>query len=271
MTAGGAAAPAAARLGAARRVRDLTVLPVSAELVLVVACDSVGGIGPKEADTYPVPAGHTAHFAARVPLLELLAVGAEPVLVVDTLCVERDPTGLEMIAAVRALAAAVGLDDPAAVTGSTEENVATRATGIGVTVIGTAHPDRLRPGRSLPGDVVACLGLPLSAPTHHLHPGHPGQVAVAELRAALAVEGVRDALPVGSRGVAAEAHDLAASAGLHVRLDPACGVDLQHSGGPASCVLVSCPATTAEHLRGLLRADLPVTVVGVLRRPDGAP
>lgn len=257
-------------LGPPRALRDLTVLGVGEDLLLVVACDSVGGIGSKPADSYAVAPADTAHFAARVPLLELLAAGARPALVIDTLCVESEPTGAAMVAAVRALAVAVGLDDPAAVTGSTEDNVTTRATGVGVTVIGSARPADLRVGHSGPGDDVVCLGLPRSAPAHRLYPGHPDLLAVEELVTALAVPGVGDALPVGSRGVAAETRDLAASAGLAADLVDDGAVDLVHSGGPASCVLVSGPRGTADALRAALRDDLPVTVVATLRRPDGA-
>ncbi|MGH3655731.1 MAG: hypothetical protein ACRDUA_03640, partial [Micromonosporaceae bacterium] len=104
-----------------RAVRDIIVLSGSGE-GMVVACDSVGGIGPKPADTVTVPGSTTAHFAARVPILEVLCSGADPVVVVNTLCVEMDPLGIEMIAAVRELAARAGVA-PDAVTGSTEDNV----------------------------------------------------------------------------------------------------------------------------------------------------
>lgn len=167
-------APSAQELGPPRTLRDLTVLPLGVDLLLVVACDSVGGIGSKPADSHYVAAADTAHFAARVPLLELLAAGARPALVVDTLCVESEPTGAAMAAAVRELAVAVGLDDPAAVTGSTEDNVITQATGVGVTVIGSARPTDLRVGRSGPGDDVVCLGPAAVRADPPPVPGAPG-------------------------------------------------------------------------------------------------
>ncbi|MDQ7992185.1 MAG: AIR synthase related protein, partial [Propionicimonas sp.] len=114
-----------------RRVRDLLLLDGD----LVVVTDSVGGIGPKPADTVPADAATAAHFALRVPLLEVLCAGARPIAVVDALCVELSPTGEAMIAEIRRLAGEAGVP-PAAITGSTEENVATVATGVGVTVLG---------------------------------------------------------------------------------------------------------------------------------------
>lgn len=251
-----------------RKIRDLTVLDIGAERLLVVACDSVGGIGPKEADVFPATAAETAHFAARVPLLEVLAAGARPVLVANNLSVEADPTGAEMIAAVRAVAAAAGVTAAEGVTGSTEENVLTRATGVGVTVIGTAGRADLRPGRSESGDLVVCLGLPVSAPKQRPYVGDPRLVTLEELRAALAVDGVHDALPVGSHGIRGELDQLADTAGLRADLEPhaTTDLDLDASGGPASCVLVSCTPAARTSL-AKLRADLPVTVFARLHGP----
>lgn len=246
-----------------RRVRDLRVFDVGDQSI-VVACDSSGSIGPKPNDTYAAPAATVAHFALRVALLELLAAGSTPVLAVDALCVERDPTGAEMINAARALLSDLGLDSEAALLGSTEDNVTTTSTGIGVTAIGIAPRGTLRMGSSQADDLVVCLGEPLSAPAHDLYPGHPGVVTVAEVRRARNELGVHDALPVGSHGIRYEVGELAREAGLTARLDPACGLDLDCSGGPATCVLVSCYPPTLDALRAF-RSDLPVTVVATLR------
>jgi hypothetical protein len=114
---------------------------------------------------------------------------------------------------------------------------------------------------------VVCLGLPVSAPRHRPYVGDPRLVTLEELRAALAVEGVHDALPVGSRGIRAELAELAATAGLHARVEPGCELDLDTSGGPASCVLVSCTPAALAPLSSL-RDDLPVSTVARLRRAD---
>jgi len=143
----------------ARRVRDLLIIGDD----LVIATDSIGGIGPKPADTIAADAATVAHFALRVPLLEVLCAGAQPIAIIDDLCVELEPTGAVMIAEIRRLAAAAGVAADA-VTGSTEDNVPTVATGIGVTVLGRLSPGHRVGGGSQPGDVVICAGLPISAP-----------------------------------------------------------------------------------------------------------
>lgn len=243
------------------RVRDLLIL----DGTLVVACDSIGGIGPGPDDAVPADAVTVAHFALRVPLLEVLCAGARPIAVVDALCLAYEPTGRVMVEEIRRLAAAAGV--PAqAVTGSTEENVPTRATGVGVTVLGRlpSGGDGGVGGASRPGDLVVCAGLPLSAPRDEIVIGHPGQVAVAAVRAVLASGLTRDALPVGSKGVAWEAGELAASAGLSLEWLPA-AISRTDSGGPASCVLFSCAPDAVAPLRALV-APAPLTAVARLSR-----
>ena len=246
-------------MDAVRRIRDLVIL----DGTLVIAADSIGGIGPKPADTVFSDARTVAHFALRVPLLEVICCGAKPIAVIDNLCVELEPTGVPMIAEIHRLAAQAGVG-PLAVTGSTEENVTTQATGIGITVIGRIKPGALLSGRSQDGDVVICAGLPLSAPHDDVWIGHPDQVTVAAVSAVVASGLVHDALPVGSKGLAWEVAQLAESAGLnHVWLQPA-GVSLTASGGPASCVLFSCRPESVDRLTDTLGSGTPVNSVAKL-------
>lgn len=253
-------------IGAVRHIRDLTVLDVAGG-ALVVACDSIGGIGPKPDDTVAVPATTTAHFATRVPLLEVVCAGARPALIVDTLCVELDPHGHDMIAAVRELGAEVGLPGDR-VTGTTEDNVPTRATGIGVTVIGEVVGP-LRPGTSRADDVVVCLGQPHSAPEDEVIVGGERMIALGDLRKVLDLGVVHDALPVGSRGLTWEIEQLATTAGLRAAWRDGHGLDVTKSGGPSTCVLVSCPREAVEVIGAHLPRTLPVAVVADLVCPTG--
>lgn len=239
-----------------RRVRDLLIL----DEYLVIAADSIGGIGPKPADTVYADARTVAHFALRVPLLEVICSGARPLAVIDNLCVELEPTGRVMLDEIRLLAAQAGID-PEAVTGSTEENVRTQATGIGVTVLGRIGPGGLLSGHSRIGDVVLCAGLPLSAPHDDVRIGHPSQITVAAVSAAVASGLLHDALPVGSKGLTWEVAQLAESAGLRAVWVEQAGISLTASGGPASCVLMSCAPESVEAVRNTIGGDTPVHVV----------
>lgn len=215
--------------------RDLTILPLTNAQSLMVATDAAGGIGPKEGDTVKVPAYVLGRFTARVALMELIAAGGRPVLLVNTCCVEPEPTGAELLRGVSDEAALLGLGADA-ITGSFEKNVPTTQTALGVTAM--ALTDRSSPRRAQPGDLVVAVGLPKVGAEVRLD---DPDIADLPLVAALSAQPeVHDLLPVGSRGIAAEAAALAESAGLTVELLPAePGWDLAQSAGPATCCLVA--------------------------------
>jgi selenophosphate synthetase-related protein len=243
-------------------IRDLTLLDIGEGRVVIIACDSVGSIGPKPHDAYSASAELTAHCALRVPLLELIAAGGQPEVIVDALSVEMDPTGATMIAEIRRLAATIGLGADR-ITGSTEDNVPAQATGIGITVIGSAQRDRLRAGGARSGDTVLVLGAPTSAPTDAITMDDKRMVSIATLSAVVALDGVHDALPVGSHGIGWELEQLAASAGLAFQTENH-GWDTAKSGGPSSCVLLAVDPDAVAAVRALLPAALPHTILGAL-------
>lgn len=251
-------------LGGWRQVRDLSVLAIAPGVLLVVACDSNGGIGPKPQDAVRTTGEELGRLAARVPLVEILACGATPLLLVDTLSVERTPTGAAILAGVRAEMRDAGMDPASALNGSTEENVRTVATGVGIVVLGLAAAERFRPGRVRAGDVVLCVGVPKSAPAFRVVAADADILRPAAVRTLAACDVVGDILPVGSRGALAEARDLAAFAGLAFTPDTETTIDLAASGGPATCCLITAApeAVAAVHaLPGLP----PVAPIGHLR------
>jgi selenophosphate synthetase-related protein len=225
--------------GAWRQVRDLSILNLAPGVLLVIACDSIGGIGPKPLDTVPTSGYELGRLAARVPLEEMLACGATPLLLVDTLNVEREPTGAAILAGVRDEMRDAGMDPAHALNGSTEDNVRTVATGVGIVVLGLAEQERFRPGRAQADDTVLCAGIPKSAPHHRVIPDDPDILRPGAVRVLAGLDGVRDILPVGSRGALAEAHDLATAAGVTFIPDTNASVDLSASGGPGTCCLIA--------------------------------
>ncbi|MGK2309883.1 AIR synthase related protein [Cutibacterium sp. V947] len=240
------------------RLRDLLMADVPASR-LVIACDTVGGIGPRPDDSYPADPVWCAHLGARVPLLEVLCAGAHPLILVDTLCQDRR-SAEPMIEEFRHCAVTAGID-PQAVTGSTEDNVATTQTGIGVTVIGVMPEGE--PPRAHDGDVLICVGAPISAPDDDVTPGRREIVTVSEVRDLLASGKVHDCVPVGSHGIAWEAAQLASAAGLRAELRKV-EVDLMHSGGPSTCLVLACGPGAVEELHALVAPRRPWTVIGRL-------
>jgi len=243
------------------RLGDVTALTLPGGARLAVACDSLGAIGPKKGDRVRVPGYVVGRFLCRVPLMELLAVGAEPRLVVCTLSVEPEPTGRAIMDGIRDEMCLAGLDPGAAVLGSTEKNVPTSQTGAGVTALGRL--DRLRWGRGRRGDMVVVVGLPQVGAEVSLDDPHTADLPT--LRLALGCGAVGDVVPVGSRGIAAEATDLAgrSGCGFEPAADPP--VDMRASAGPSTCFLLTVPADGLTVVQRDLKASgRPCLVVGRL-------
>lgn len=237
--------------------RDVTVLTLPGWSRLLVACDAAGGIGPKELDAVRVPAYVLGRFTARVALMEVIAAGGRPIALVDTACVEPEPTGRELLRGVVDEAALVGLSAEA-ITGSFEKNVPTRQTALGVTALAVA--ERELPGAA-PGDLVLAVGLPRVGPEVQLD--DPAAADLPLVRGLAQAPEVHDLLPVGSRGIAAEVADLAGSAGLAAEiLPPEEGWDLAKSAGPATCCLVAVAPGALPALA--LTLDRPWAVVAQL-------
>jgi|LSQX01.3.fsa_nt_gb hypothetical protein len=226
--------------------RDLTLIETDSDHTFVIACDSLGAIGSKEADYLKTTANIVGRCTVRVPLLEVVAAGAKPLAIVNTLSVEMEPTGRAILSGIREELAASGFPD-IVITGSTEENVPTRETGVGITVIGEAKTTALRLGKARAGDTVYCLGKPRVG-YEVLGAVVPDVPLVNKL---LEEEWIHEILPVGSRGVLYEAGQLAAGAGGELQLRADEDLDIRKSAGPATSLLLAAEDERAADLREL--------------------
>lgn len=243
------------------RWRDLSLLDLPGGDTLVVACDSAGGVGPKSGDVVKVAGYISGRFTARVALMEVLCAGARPILLVNTAAVEPNPTGEEILRGIVAEAALAGLG-PELVTGSFEKNIPTVQTGLGVTVLGLAATEQ-RVAKA--GDLVVAIGRPKVGEEVGLD--DPEIADLPLVRQLLAEPDIHDLLPVGSRGIAAEAADLAASAGLEPEwLEPEEGWVYSKSAGPSTCLLAAVAPRLLPALA--LRLDRPWAVVAQLAAPN---
>jgi hypothetical protein len=253
-----------APLSSLKTNRDILLFEFTSGEVLVVGCDSAGGIGPKSLDKIKVSGYILGKFTARAALMEVLAVGANPVCVVDALGVEPEPTGSEILKGIRAEAAKAGLNPKLAVTGSTEKNIAVEQTGIGVTVIGTCKKQDLKIGTSQTGDAVMAVGLP-SVSDEVLPAEKAGNIAESEDILKLRKLGfIHEIIPVGSTGIAHEIQTLAEGAELKFELADQHAVDVKKSAGPSTAILVTLSAGELKKLK--TEINKPVTVVAYLSR-----
>jgi hypothetical protein len=246
-------------------VRDLLVLDHLGEL-LVIATDAAGGVGPKPCDGVHAPAYVVGLFTARVALMEVMACGARPIAVALGVCCEPEPVAAQVREGVLEEMGVAGVDGGALVM-SSEKNLLTVQTGVGVTVLGTVRPQGFRPGRARPGDRVLLAGRPKVGGS--VEPRDPELADLPTVVRALASGHASDLLPVGSRGAAAEAHSLARSSGLTYVPEFPAGLDPLASAGPATALLISAaPGSVQDLIRTV--SPKPCRDVGYLTLSGGS-
>jgi hypothetical protein len=242
--------------------RDVRLFQFTNGTVMVIGCDSSGGIGPKPLDKLKVDAYTLGKFTARVALMEVLSTGANPVCVVDNLSVEFNPTGKEILRGVREEAVKAGLDPKLAVTGSCEKNFAVEQSGIGVTVIGFCEKSKLRIGVSHSGDALVALGCP-SMGSEVVPAENNGVICnVVDVLELLKLAFVHEIIPVGSEGIKREINVLAEGSNLKFKPESTCRVDFEKSAGPATAILISLEASKLDVFERLF--NKPISYIGTL-------
>jgi len=242
--------------------RDVEVVPINQTQYLVASCDSCGAIGMKDLDVIKIPWSITGRFTTRVALLEVLSTGAVPQMLTAAISNEPHPAGDELLEGVKEELESAGLTLPIAI--STEKNMSTKQTGLGISVIGVAEKNKLRIGTSLPGDDVYCLGFPKVGPEIN-HADDPEIVQVKTIQVLLGITSIHDIIPVGSRGIRWEADQLASAVNSRLIIDLSCALDLDKSAGPSTCLIFSSSSSSealGQAFSGF--SNLPLTRIGEL-------
>lgn len=245
------------------RIRDLSIIHLYKDVDLVCACDSNASNGEKPNDIHPNSYEETAVSVLKVPLMEVLASGAFPFLIADNLCVEMAPSGEKIIRAMKKELESCGLLDKVAFTGSTEDNMQTCQTGIGVTVAGLLDRRESKLGRTRKGDMVVCIGIPQSGV---LVPYSEWDDSVCDLKTMMRIREcgfIHEILPIGSKGARYEAMQLARTADLIFEPSESCGIDLEESAGSSTAVLVSLCEEDIPELKEAVRK--PVNIIGKIK------
>ena len=218
--------------------RDIILLRVDRKRLLTVTCDSAGAIGSKSGDTIKAEPKLVGKMTARVALMELLAVGADPIAMSGTFSVEPKPTGDSVIEGIRQELKDSHLNQIPIIC-SSEKNFKVKQTGIGITAIGLVSNTSLKIGRCEPGDDVVALGEP--------HIGHEVIQAERKRRIANALDVIRcrkksfvhELIPVGSRGMYHEAGVMATDSKLVFEPSITRQAELKKSAGPATVLLMA--------------------------------
>ena len=212
--------------------RDLTIVPITTENYLVIACDSCGAVGIKDGDVYKLPTYYAGKFAARVALTEVMCSGASPVVITNGVSSEMYPTGEETIKGIQEELENAGLTD-IMLSGSTEENFPTSMTALATTVVGIAKESDLRFKRAAIGDRLILI----DSPKVGIEVDIKGKGLYQEISRLLSMPCVKEIVPVGSKGVAYEVETLAALSDRQAALYET-RIDYRKSAGPATCLLV---------------------------------
>jgi len=242
--------------------RDVRLFRLDRRRIVVVSCDSAGGIGPKRLDKVKVDAYTVGRFTARVALMEALSVGASPICIVNTLAVEPEPTGARIIEGIRAEVRRARLDRRIVITGSTEKNVPVSQTGVGVTVVGIVTPRSLKVGQSKPGDVVVAIGLPHVRDKVILGEKERRIADTEDVLSLLDLNFIHDIIPVGSQGIFHEAKTIAKDSDLRFTLRLRVEVDVRKSAGPGTVLLCTCHHSDIGEITDSM--EKPVNLIGAL-------
>ena len=243
-----------------KSARDVVLIRLDQRRILVVGCDATAAVGPKPVDVLRVDAATVGKFAARVALMETITVGAHPICVSVTLCVEPLPTGREIVDGIRRELERSGLGDVGMVR-SSEKNFSVRQTGVGVTVIGLVRDPRI--GKCKRGDLVIAIGHPCVG-CEVLKGERARSIAdLADVNALLRLPFVHEIIPVGSKGVLKEARVIAADSKLHFLPEKVAALDMNKSAGPATVVLCAISPSNWAPLQRII--DKPLNPIGELR------
>ncbi|MGA2791560.1 MAG: hypothetical protein ABSF00_12440 [Candidatus Bathyarchaeia archaeon] len=240
--------------------RDVQIIPLDRKRVMVVSCDSAGGIGSKPLDRVRASPFMVGRLTARVALMEILSTGADPVCVATALAVEPKPTGDKVLLGVRTEMRRALFSPP--IVSSAEKNVEVKTTGVGVMVVGIVIRNRLRVGRCEAGDEILAIGLP-HVGEEVLRAEQRGVITdLRDVRRLLRAEMVHELIPAGSRGVLHEAQVLAADSQLFLKRERGLKLDVMKSAGPATAIVSACTRGSLRRIAALTHK--PVTKIGYL-------
>lgn len=232
--------------------RDVEVVQIDSKYSIVTACDSCGGIGLKQNDVVKVSPYITGRFTARVVLMEVLSVNAVPKTISVAISNEPNPTGDEIINGVLDELKAANLGSISMAI-STEKNIETSQTALGITVVGLCENYKIRAAKSRSGDFIYCLGIPkVGNEINGLYDNEIVQLnCIKEL---MKLNEINDIIPIGSKGILEEIEMLCKNVNCKFIYEPDGYVDMYKSSGPSTCLVFTCN----EHINLSFLAQNPI-------------
>lgn len=239
------------------KYRDISMIDFG-DRILTVACDSCGGVGMLDGDVVKADGFSVGYHTAFVALAETIAIGSEPLLIVDTLSVSLGSYGKSILSGVKAAAKEAGLDPSVSVTGSSEENFLTPSTGIGVTVLGQTKNKNYKPKPINKEYDAVLIGIP--------HIGNEVLKSKSEIlslqiiKTLIKENSVLDLVPAGSKGSLFEAKQMALDLVMNYRENLQNPDIIRKSAGPATCAVAAVIPGNIELLKKLI--EIPIIKIG---------
>lgn len=204
---------------------------------LVITADNSGAIGQKALDHVNVPDAMTSYFSARVTLLEQLAASAIPSAII-MLNFSSEEAWPRYVKGIEQLFEEAGLEMPN-IQGSTESNIPTLQSAIGLTMIG--KKTNKKSTNSLEDLKWYSYGLPFVG--DELIANLDKIADLKKIIVALNNDVIEHVIPVGSKGLKFEVQQL-----LDYELESGhFPFDIEASAGPSTVVIFGVQAQkTAE-------------------------
>lgn len=239
-----------------KQIRDITIIDYDENKYLGIACDSCGGIGYKECDVVKASPQLTAYHTGKVVLAELMSMGFTPFVLADGLAVEMNDTGKQLIEGFSEVLSKLSFR--VHLTGSTEENIKTVQTSMGVTCIGFCNKNKLKFNRTGIGDICLLAGLPMVGDEVLENPDKI--LDIDDFEKLFLCNYIKEMLPVGSRGIDCELNDLLKDNKLEFKYENSISIDLKKSGGPSTSCIVTLSRENLERIKSIIKK--PINLIG---------
>jgi len=215
--------------------RDTALIELPGNINLAIACDSAGGIGDKERDVVKVSPYILGRFTSRVALMEIISINAEPVALSVCIASEPHPTGDLILDGIKSELKEINKEN-LPITISTEKNIHTVQTGLGVTCVGVYERENLLAGRVKRGNKIYVVGIPKVGNEVKLEDND-----LFDLKTLIKLKNskeVNEIIPVGSKGILGELENFSLNTLLNYRLFSSLTIDIKKSAGPCTCAIV---------------------------------
>ena len=233
--------------------RDVTLLHMGNGDTLVISCDSIGGIGEKKEDRVQAPPEVVGYYGARVALMEVIALRAKPLALINTLSVEMKNYGERILKGIEQGVSELPEDVIMPVTGSSEENFPMVQTALGITVIGVLEKGTTLPPKTNGTESLYLVGLPKVGAQVLEDEGEI--LSMEDLYRLRNHRNVVDILPIGSKGIAYELKVLG-HGGDKVDPEEHREIDFYQSGGPSTSALVLMEDEGIQELKSIIKAPI---------------